>query len=153
MVKKSFLQRNEKLLSLTLLAAVILVWLAVFLFEIPLEIPQQQSTHPGLSQSFEGCHIEYGHSKCMDGSMVTSFYNPGSEELTRVSMHFYDGEDVDIYNCREPLEPGIPATLTTLPCTSDMDTSDIILEWCCGEECHNTTMSNPSTDLSLVYKF
>lgn len=145
MPKKSFLQRNEKSLSFALMAAVILVWLAVFLLEIPNKQPS------GTIQSLGGCSLEYGHSKCIDGTLTTSFYNSGSDNLTRVSMYFYDGEDVDIYNCREPLVPAVPSTLTTIPCNKDIDTSDVTLEWCCGKECYNTTMSNPSTDLSLVY--
>jgi hypothetical protein len=98
----------------------------------------------------EGCYIEYGRSECIDGNLVTSFFNPGTEDLRRVSMYFYIGDDVDIYNCREPLAPGDPGTLTTIHCTADLDTSRVKLEYCCGEECHETMMDDPSDDLSLV---
>lgn len=148
MAKKSFLERNERRLSLALLAAVVLVWIAVLLTEAPPSAGGPPQTN--LSQAYEGCHIEYGFSECIDGSLVTPFYNPGNKDLTRVSMYFYDGEDVDIYNCREPLRPGISETLTTIPCTADIDMSEVRLEWCCGDECSDTSMTEPSTDLSLV---
>jgi hypothetical protein len=170
MDKKTLLGRNERRISLTLLAAVLLLWAAVFLMEnpppigIPLHPPLQpdaiisgsdSNMPPGeitldLSQSFEGCCIEYGLSECIDGYLVTPFYNSGDRILTRVSMHFYDGEDADIYNCREPLMPSITETLTTIPCNNDIDTSEVMLEWCCGEECSEAYMDEPSGDLSLV---
>lgn len=166
MAKKTFLERNERRLSLTFLAAVVLVWVGVFLIEIPFQFPSQpediilghdaatpqEDINLDLSQSFEGCHIEYGFSKCIDSSLVTPFYNPGSKDLTRVSMYFYDGEDVDIYNCKEPLRPSITETLTTIPCTTDTDTSEVRLEWCCGDECSDANMTEPSTELSLIQR-
>ncbi len=156
MSKKSFLERNEKKLSFTLLIAVILVWVAVFAIEF---LPQQLASPeplpgtlvpPSTSVALEGCHIEYGFSKCVDGNLVTSFFNPGTDDITRTSMYFYDGEDVDIYSCREPLKPGDTETLTTIPCTRDMDTSKVKLERCCGADCYETLMTEPSTDLYLV---
>jgi hypothetical protein len=152
MSKKNFLERNEKLLSLSLLVAVIAVWAAVFLIESPPHSTDWQHDVgvPYTTQSLEGCLIEYGLSECIDGNTVTAFFNPGTSELRRVSMYFYDGEDVDIYNCREPLSPGATETLTTVSCTSDMDMSRVKLEWCCGEECFDALMNEPSDDLTLV---
>ena len=38
----------------------------------------------------------------------------------------------------------------TIPCTGDMDTGEVRLEWCCGDECYDDLMNEPSTDLYLV---
>jgi hypothetical protein len=145
-----FIQRNEKLISLSLLAAVILVWTLVFFTEFPYHQPTVPFTDYSL-ELYEGCHIEYGRSECIDGNLVTSFYNSGNEDLTNVSMHFREGEDIDIYNCNEILEPDTTGTLTTIPCTGDVDMSKIWLVWCCGDECSDTYMTEVSDDLTLIY--
>ena len=151
MAKKTFLERNEKLLSLSLLIAVITVWAAVFLIEYePHNDLQYDTGFYDTNQTLGGCLIEYGFSECIDGNVVTAFFNPGTNELRRVSMYFYDGEDVDIYNCREPLYPGETEALTTVSCASKMDMSKVKLEWCCGEECFDALMDEPSEDLTLV---
>ncbi len=143
---EGFIKRNERLISLSLIAAVILVWSAIFLLE-PQPIPGRVHS----LESYEGCHIEYGISECINGSLVTSFYNPGTEDLTMVSMHFRDGEDVDTYNCNEILESETAGTLTTVTCTSDINISNVRLVWCCGDNCSETYMKEPSDDLTLIY--
>jgi hypothetical protein len=148
MPTKNLSKKSEKMISLTLFIAIILIWAVVLLVEIPFQ--ETPSLEADMSQSFEGCVIEYGFSKCIDGNLVTPFYNPGTEDISFTSIHFYDGEDVDKYNCKEPLLPLSTEVLTTIPCTEDIDTSDVVLEWCCGSDCHETNMETPSTDLSIV---
>jgi len=139
--KKS--NKREVWISLTLIIAIVLVWSFVLFMEIP-----QQST---LRLDQSECVIEYGHSECIDGNIVTSFYNPSERDITKVSMYFREGEDVDIYNCKEILLPDSTGTLTTVPCTEDMNTDNIWLVWCCGDECSDTYMEDISDDLSLIY--
>jgi hypothetical protein len=148
-MSKKFIERNEKTISLITIIAVILIWVSVFILGNPPQTEYDIPIPPS-SEKLEGCYIEYGSSECIDGSLVTPFFNPGTEDLRRVSMYFYSGEDVDIYNCAEPLIPGDPGTLTTIPCAADMDTSRVKLEYCCGEDCYETMMDDPSEDLSLV---
>lgn len=143
-----FIKRNEKIISVSLLAAVILVWSAVFLSDYQ---PVSTGTYHSL-QSYEGCHIEYGPSECVNGNLVTSFYNPGTEDLTKVSMHFREGEDVDIYNCNETLKSESAGTLTTVLCAEEVGTENIWLVWCCGNECSDTYMTNASDDLTLIHQ-
>lgn len=147
LMNRGFIKRNEKLISVSLIAAVILIWAAVLFTDYNSPAPGKYHS----LESYEGCHIEYGPSECIDGNLVTSFYNPGTEALTSVSMNFRDGEDVDIYNCNETLESESAGTLTTVPCTEDMDTEKVWLVWCCGDECSDTYMTNISADLALIY--
>ncbi len=171
MKEKGFVERNEKMLSVILLISVIGVWGLVlliesppdtsFLFPAPVDQPVDQEPPegdgyvadyepPSTSVPLDGCHIEYGASRCIDGNLVTSFYNPGTESIRRVSMYFYEGEDLDIFNCREPLAPGNKGTLTTAECVSEPYMSDKKLEWCCEESCNTTLMASPSDDLNIV---
>ena len=154
MTKKKPSKGNNTFLPLVLLVAIILFWAAIFLTSPPSQysITGEGTALFDYNELYEGCYLEYGFSKCIDGSLVTSFFNAGNRIITRASMYFYRGEDVDIYNCKEPLGIGISETLTTIACTYDMDTSKVKLEWCCDTDCYNTTMTNPSTELSLVQK-
>jgi len=149
-------QKTEFWTSIILIVAVICVWGLVLLIEFqPFGEPGYTSDEHPITQDtyfhIEDCAIEYGYSECINKSIVTSFYNPGIKDVTKVSMYFREGDDVDIYNCKEPLGPGSPSTLTTISCTEDVNMSDVWLVWCCGDDCHDTYMAEPSEDLTLVY--
>ncbi|MCK4496640.1 MAG: hypothetical protein KAU24_00475 [Candidatus Aenigmarchaeota archaeon] len=91
------------------------------------------------------CSIEYGHGKCINGSLRIPFYNPNQQDITHVKITVPFGVRANItlpadFTVSEPLNPRKTGVLTLFPCEEDIDIRGFSIEWCCTGGCYRSGM-------------
>ena len=92
------------------------------------------------------CIIEYGHGECVDDYLRIPFYNPNQQDIVRIRITVPSDVRTNItlpadFTVNEPLNPGKTGVLTLFPCEEDVDVNSFAMEWCCGEGCYRSGMS------------
>lgn len=96
----------------------------------------------------EGCEIIYGDSECIEGDIVTGFYNPNRQDIDSVSVHIPTDEGENIYDVESNLPSQETRVLRTGGC-DDQQKEGMEVEWCCGDICLTEKMENPSKEIDV----
>jgi hypothetical protein len=98
---------------------------------------------PGVPQ---GCGIEYGAFKCVNGRAAVPFFNPNKAEITSLTMSIPVKSGTDIFDVNFPLGPQEPGTVTASNC-NDIISGTFSLRWCCSAQCFDWKDAAPNPDI------
>ena len=102
----------------------------------------------------EDCMINYGYGKCVNSMLTIPFYNDNDYEITNIKITIPLGIKADIalpadFNINLPLSPHRTEAVELISCDNKIDTSSFKLEWCCGQNCYKTRMTQPDSKLTI----
>jgi len=121
----------------------------VFIMGIFYYVQQQLSVAQTMAAAQkQGCMLEYGPWKCINGKIAIPFYNSGTKDVTFASITVPVKNGQNIYNVGEPLKSKGTGALITANC-DEMASENFTLKWCCNETCFTVPMNNPNPDIFL----